>query len=63
MRLAVIGLWHLGTVTAACTAAGLCRARGGSQLAGYEVAQQYYEIGTPEGLAAADAYLRARRAR
>jgi hypothetical protein len=27
MRLAVIGLWHLGTVTAACTAAADARLR------------------------------------
>ena len=30
------------------------------QLAGYEVTQRFYEIGTLEGLAAADAYLRKR---
>jgi N-acetyl-alpha-D-muramate 1-phosphate uridylyltransferase len=28
------------------------------QLAGYEVTQRFYEIGTPEGVAATDAYLR-----
>ena len=35
----------------------------GGQLAGYEVTQRFYEIGTPEGVAAADAYLRTRRSR
>jgi N-acetyl-alpha-D-muramate 1-phosphate uridylyltransferase len=28
------------------------------RLAGYEVTQRFYEVGTPEGVAATDAYLR-----
>jgi NDP-sugar pyrophosphorylase family protein len=35
----------------------------GGQLAGYEVTQRFYEIGTPEGVAETDAYLRTRRSR
>jgi MurNAc alpha-1-phosphate uridylyltransferase len=35
----------------------------GGQLAGYEVTQRFYEVGTPDGVAATDAYLRARHSR